>query len=221
MRRPHGGRLRRLTQPRAGAQAPKVDNQRVADVALISVIASGTVGVLGAAGAFYAQRVSLTIDRHRRHEARLEDLRSILDHAAQAAMKLNVPLEAADDRPIRSYAPAVDQVQREVETHLARIGVRVGPESRVYTEFARIRDAGTALYDALRGLPDSVTTSLIALPPDEIATRLALALSPAGEDAKEELERLQPSLDAVTNAFEEVRRATADFLTASAELLAE
>ena len=65
---------------------PAPDNSAVADVAVISVVASGTVGILGAASGFYGQRVTLHNEREQRQEGRRDDLRAVLDEAAEGAI---------------------------------------------------------------------------------------------------------------------------------------
>jgi hypothetical protein len=62
----------------------------MADVAALSVVSSGVVGILGALAGFYGQHVALSNEEARRRDARQHDLRDVLDDAATIA--LGVPV---------------------------------------------------------------------------------------------------------------------------------
>jgi hypothetical protein len=125
----------------------------MADVAVISVIASGAVGVLGAAGGFYAQRVTLRNEDAKRVEARRDHLRNVLSQAAATAMGADIPV----DRPVRELAAMMDKVVVDMSIEGSRIGVLVGPKASVYVEYMKLQAAVSALEFALRTAPPEVT----------------------------------------------------------------
>jgi hypothetical protein len=109
----------------------------MADVALLSVVSSGVVGVLGGATGIYGQRVSLRNETSKRLEARRDDLRTILSDAAAVAMGANPP-SGQRDLDLRELAAALDTVASEMELQRARLGVRVGPRSSVFLAYREL-----------------------------------------------------------------------------------
>jgi hypothetical protein len=193
-----------------------VDNPHVADIAVVSVITSGTVGVLGAAGAVYAQRVTLKVEDRKRQAAWRDDVRHVLDDAAQTAMSFDLPIED-EDKPVRTYGVEIDKTKAVMDRQLGRIGVRVGPESDVYREYARIRQAATGLERAIRTIPPVVTTSWAYLSQEEQIKEVEhLDATKEGD-----LDRIQESLAALQQAYADINSGTDRFLLAAAALLAE
>jgi hypothetical protein len=110
----------------------------VADVAVISVISSGVVGVLGAVGGFYAQRVTLANERAKRLEARRDDLRGVLDDAAKVGTLLSSFIASPDLEPsegLRHSLRSIETMHSAADEHLARLGVRVGPDDAAFLSY--------------------------------------------------------------------------------------
>jgi len=108
------------------------------DVAVVSVVSSGLVGLLGAFGGFYAQRVTLANERCKRLEERRADLRAALAAAATAAMTANRPIEAdcSVSDSATEYLLRIDAM----EPHLGQLGIRLGPRSPAYQTYSSLRD---------------------------------------------------------------------------------
>lgn len=137
----------------------------MADVALISVISSGAVGVLGGMSGFYGQRVTLHNARAQRMEARRDDLRAVLTEAADAAMRWTRPAEALDTA-VRERAAVIDAVTTDMQRHLANLGVRLGTGSPAYSAYQRLQRAMFALEDSLRESPAELTIAALRNPTD-------------------------------------------------------
>jgi hypothetical protein len=128
----------------------------MADIAVISVVSSGIVGVLGAAGGVYAQRVTLRVDERKRLEERRSDLRTVLDQAAVVGMSVLDAFEVRGDEPglpaLKNAIAEVKRVSSAIVQQRARLGVRVGPGSALYREYAAFADAVAAVTASLQSL---------------------------------------------------------------------
>lgn len=182
------------TSPLSGPSRRAILHRSVADVALISVITSGTVGVLGAAGAIYGQRVSIRLDKSKRQDAWRDDIRSVLDDAAKCAMVFNLPTNT--ESRAGDVAFELENLRVEMEKQLGRLGVRLGPEATVYQTYAEIRDAVQSLADATSDLPSD--TILNAL--------------------KDHAQALQEPIEQAVQALTDMETAIQQFLAAAAEL---
>lgn len=170
----------RETQPSVGSSS---DTDRIADVALISVIATGTVGVLGSAGAVYAQQVSLKINERQRRDSWHEDLRGVLDDASQLAAMTRVSTSQAPT--FGDVVSHYDKAWADISKQLGRLGIRLGPDSEVYKQ-----------YDQVRELANSVSYLASQFAPD----RTTVGLSPNDEKEKEFLAEYR-RLDAAVDQF--------------------
>ena len=174
------------------AEAPVPTGSRpillgVADVAVISVVSSGVVGVLGAATAMYGQRMTSVTEREKRLEARRDDLRSVIDGAAEAAMAFVREMLAGDERTLGVMAQRIEGSLPELARHQARVGVRVGTESDVYTSYDKLASA----IDDLRG-------TLFRSP---LATMTLAEANRQPGDALEEAASAMDKVDEANDAF--------------------
>jgi hypothetical protein len=129
----------------------------VADVAVISVISSGVVGVLGAATGLYGQSLTFVTERDKRREARRDDLRSVLDQAAEAVTMFQKAFSRDQEPKVGEIAQSVQGVLPELSRCHARIGVRVGTESAVFKSYENLADGFARLHVCLAELRQDVT----------------------------------------------------------------
>ncbi|MFZ0087902.1 MAG: hypothetical protein WAL63_00240 [Solirubrobacteraceae bacterium] len=172
----------------------------MADVALISVITSGTVGVLGAVSGFYAQRVALHTEKSRRLEARREDLRSILSEAGGVAMGCN-PAASSWDSRMRENAVLMDKVTADMQLHRARLGVRVGPSSRAFVTYQLLEERIHVLENALRHAPRDLTVEEWLAPAalDEVKRASGKEINDAFRAIYQEMERFFAASSTLVN----------------------
>lgn len=107
----------------------------MADAAIVSVIASGTVGVFGAALGALGPWFSRKNERDKRAEERRNDLRIVLDEAAQvlASVLSRLPVGSdAEQTDLQRFARELSAAITGVRAHSARLGVRVGSRGDVY-----------------------------------------------------------------------------------------
>jgi hypothetical protein len=129
----------------------------MADVAVISVISSAVVGILGAASGLYGQRMTLGSEREKRLEARRDDLRSCLDDAAATAIAFLRPFFADPEVTLGTISGELEKLLPELGRHQARIGVRVGTGNAVASQFDEIVGTTWHLADQIRMLPSEMT----------------------------------------------------------------
>jgi hypothetical protein len=124
----------------------------MADPATLGVIFTGIVGILGACTAGAGHLFSLRSEEAKRREARREELRGVLD---AAALTLLMSLAISEHkRP--TYGEAADKYVdacNAMGAQLGRIGVRVGPASRVYVAYDELRTAFLAIATAIGSMP--------------------------------------------------------------------
>ena len=125
----------------------------MADVAVISVITSGAVGGLGAISGFYAQRVALRTEEGKRLEARRSDLRDVLADAAKTAMGWKI----TDAKTMGELALHVAVEQARLVNSAAELGIRVGPEARVYIALKSVDAALLNVINGLRDFPEDMS----------------------------------------------------------------
>jgi hypothetical protein len=166
----------------------------VADVAVLSVISTGVVGVLGAATALYGQRASFVTEREKRREARREDLRGVLDGAAAEANAFRRPL-ADDEATQGSILVQIEKLVPELVDYQARIGVRLGTQSPVYLRFAEVVAATGDLAIKVYALPSDLTMD---------QTAASAEARPAWERAKSANDELNACIEAFFNAAAEL-----------------
>ena len=121
----------------------------MADVSAISVISSAAVGALGVAAAAAGHLVSLRNEKEKRREARREDLRSVLDDAAKAGTEVmridRLEPTIIDASGLATWAEDLARAQSVVEQCTARIGVRVGTDAPVFSEYVYFSAATRSL----------------------------------------------------------------------------
>jgi hypothetical protein len=166
----------------------------VADVAVISVISTGVVGILGAATAMYGQRTTFATEREKRREARRDDLRGVLDGAAADAIAYQRPL-ADDEATQGSILVQIEQLGPELVKHQARIGVRLGTQSAVYLRYYEVVAATGTLANKVAALPSELTMDETAASEDA---------RPAWERAKSATDDLNARIEAFFNAASEL-----------------
>lgn len=172
----------------------------MADVAVISVVSSGVVGLLGAASGIYAQRVTLRNERAKRLESRREHLRTVLSEAATVAMDAE-PSTGAPEQSVRALALLVDAQAGPLSQQLARIGVLLGPDSQVFTTYEQIRHCAAVLELVLSQMPPEVTSGDL--------------LNRSGEP------EIKPHFDRMDEHAQALRAAVSSFLSAANAQLEE
>jgi hypothetical protein len=164
----------------------------MADTALVSVVISGAVGVLGLGVAALGQRrmaqteelklrAATAEEQQKRREARRDDLRQVIDDAAKTAMSIRVAASAEELGDRQAAVQEIRDVVLGAHEHLARIGVRVGPDHELYT---RYQDVAAAL-DGWR----AARARLRASAPGQADGELARAEALAAAGCKQALER--------------------------------
>jgi hypothetical protein len=166
----------------------------VADVAVISVISTGVVGVLGAATAMYGQRTTFATERERRREARRDDLRAVLDGAAAEANAFRRPL-ADDEATQGSILVQIEKLVPELVDYQARIGVRLGTQNAIYLSFSEVVAATGNLATKVAALPSELTMDEAAASEDA---------QPAWERAESANDDLNACIEAFFNAASEL-----------------
>jgi hypothetical protein len=106
----------------------------MADTAMVSVIASGTVGALGALTPWFGRKN----EQDKRAEERRNDFRVVLDEASQVLAKAlgHLPQDTHEDPDLPQLATRLSEDIAEVRAHSARLGVRVGARqdvNRIYS----------------------------------------------------------------------------------------
>jgi len=134
--------------PEASIVRHHSDTRVVADPATLGVIFTGTVGVLGAGSATVGHFITSRNEEAKRKEARRNDLREVLDDAAKAAMDFEKPIDF-HAATCGAVSGRVDEAVVDIHRQLGRLGIRVGPGSKVYSRYERIRDGGLALHYVL------------------------------------------------------------------------
>jgi len=166
----------------------------VADVAVISVVSTGVVGVLGAATAMYGQRTTFASEQEKRREARRDDLRGVLDGAAAEAIAYQRPLRD-DEAPQGTILVQIEQLVPELVKHQARIGVRLGTQNAVYLRFSEVVAATARLAHKVAALPSELTMLETASSEDH---------RPAWEQAESANDDLNTCIETFFNAASEL-----------------
>jgi hypothetical protein len=164
----------------------------MADPAVLSVIFTGTVGVMGAATAATGNWLTARNEERKRQEARREDLRDVLDEAAKSAMIGH--RSVAPDLTCREMADLLRDAQNAATDQLARIGVRRGPDAPLYREYERIELRLARLEEAMGVLPPEVPFT--AVQDALLAGRLAGGLTAA------QIEHVRLALDESAEALQ-------------------
>jgi hypothetical protein len=129
----------------------------MADPAVVSVVATGTVGVLGAAFGALNPWFTRKSQVEERLEGRRNDFRAVLDEAAGVLGKavgtveqVSVILSSEGFATWDSHVAdsLVDDV-RAVRAHSARLGVRLGPSDPIYDRYNRALRALAILQASL------------------------------------------------------------------------
>jgi hypothetical protein len=183
----------------------------LADPAVLSVIFTGTVGVLGAATAAAGHLVTLRNEDHKRREARREDVRSVLDDAAAIALRSEHELTPA--QTFREISDRISEDRAAIATQLGRLGVRVGPSHAVYRHLDR--------YEDLLG---RIENGFGCLPADQSLDKLReMSDLPPGAASRDVVKQALSAFEAAEwreadTAIEELKKALEDFLAAAHEL---
>jgi hypothetical protein len=135
----------------AGSVRITQDAQGVADPAALSVVFTGTVGILGAATAATGHFVTLRNEDRKRQEGRREDLRVALDDAARLAMEIDQAFE--EDQTVVDVLKYLATLRSRLPIQQGPIGVRLGPDSDEYKAYARFVEAVAAVDSAFEQLP--------------------------------------------------------------------
>jgi len=128
----------------------------MADVAALSVVSSGIVGVLGAVAGFYGQRVALSNEEAKRKETRRDDLRDVLDEAAKVALGTTVPARLYD-LTVGEIGAWLEQTAESTSAPQARLGVRVGPDADIYVAYDALKITLADASLTFRALPQDMT----------------------------------------------------------------
>ena len=171
----------------------------MADVAIISVISSGVVGVLGTASAVYGQCNTLQNEREKRIEARRDDLRGVLDEAATFAMGFLRPFGDAEATTGKGSSE-IFELAADFHKVQARVGIRLGTDSGPSRTLAEVLGGVQLVFYALHAVPSDRTLAQLAHAANE---------SPAAGEAYQRAE----------DAIEQLNRLTAAFLNAASDLV--
>jgi hypothetical protein len=160
----------------------------VADPAILSVVFTGTVGVLGAATATTGHFVTLRNEERKRREARREDLRAVLDDAVKLAMEFERSFD--EEQTVGDLLKHLNVLVTRGPVQLGRIGVRLGPDSDEYGAYARFVEAVTAVGAGLEQMPrntmmsDEAVRAAVRELGSETTAEVASALDMAQSESK-------------------------------------
>ena len=164
--------------------------------------------MLGATGQRLAARtakeaIQATAEEEQRTrlEARRDDLRTVLDDAAKAAMSIRVAASAEELGSRREAVQEIRNVVLKAHELLARIGVRVGADHVLYERYAAVASALDDWRDARAKRRDPDGTAADA--------ELAKAESEAADACRQALERFLGAAKTQLDSWE--REGTREF----------